>query len=92
MLEPEQLLEEVIASFQPKLAGKRIMITAGPTFEPIDPVRGITNLSSGKMGYAVAARARSRRRGGAGVRPGDLAGAVRRAAHQRAKRSRCTTR
>ena len=59
MLEPEQLLEEVIASFQPKvLAGKRILITAGPTFEPIDPVRGITNLSSGKMGYAVARAAR----------------------------------
>ena len=59
MLEPEQLLEDVIAAFQPKvLAGKRIMITAGPTFEPIDPVRGITNLSSGKMGYAVARAAR----------------------------------
>ncbi|MHA4867464.1 bifunctional phosphopantothenoylcysteine decarboxylase/phosphopantothenate--cysteine ligase CoaBC [Duganella sp. PWIR1] len=59
MLEPEQLLEEVVASFQPKvLAGKRILITAGPTFEPIDPVRGITNLSSGKMGYAVARAAR----------------------------------
>lgn len=55
MLEPEQLLEEVIAAFQPKLlSGKRILITAGPTFEPIDPVRGITNLSSGKMGYAIA--------------------------------------
>jgi phosphopantothenoylcysteine decarboxylase/phosphopantothenate--cysteine ligase len=36
------------------LAGKRVLITAGPTFEPIDPVRGLTNLSSGKMGYAVA--------------------------------------
>jgi phosphopantothenoylcysteine decarboxylase/phosphopantothenate--cysteine ligase len=59
MLEPEQLLEELIAAFQPKvLAGKRILITAGPTFEPIDPVRGITNLSSGKMGYAVARAAR----------------------------------
>ncbi|WP_202412820.1 bifunctional phosphopantothenoylcysteine decarboxylase/phosphopantothenate--cysteine ligase CoaBC [Duganella lactea] len=59
MLEPEQLLEEVIAAFEPKvLAGKRILITAGPTFEPIDPVRGITNLSSGKMGYAVARAAR----------------------------------
>ena len=59
MLEPAQLLEELIASFQPKvLAGKRILITAGPTFEPIDPVRGITNLSSGKMGYAVARAAR----------------------------------
>ena len=59
MLEPEQLLEEVIAAFHPKhFAGKRILITAGPTFEPIDPVRGITNLSSGKMGYAVARAAR----------------------------------
>lgn len=55
MLEPELLLEEVIAAFQPKtLAGKKVLITAGPTFEPIDPVRGITNLSSGKMGYAIA--------------------------------------
>lgn len=59
MLEPEQLLEEVIASFQRKvLAGKRVLLTAGPTFEPIDPVRGITNLSSGKMGYAIARAAR----------------------------------
>jgi len=59
MLEPEQLLSEMIAAFQPKvLAGKRILVTAGPTFEPIDPVRGITNLSSGKMGYAVARAAR----------------------------------
>lgn len=59
MLEPEQLLEEIIASFQRKvLAGKRVLITAGPTFEPIDPVRGITNLSSGKMGYAIARAAR----------------------------------
>ena len=59
MLEPQQLLEELIASFQPKvLAGKRILITAGPTFEAIDPVRGITNLSSGKMGYAMARAAR----------------------------------
>jgi phosphopantothenoylcysteine decarboxylase / phosphopantothenate---cysteine ligase len=59
MLEPEQLLEEVIASFHRKvLAGKRVLLTAGPTFEPIDPVRGITNLSSGKMGYAIARAAR----------------------------------
>ena len=58
MLEPEQLLTEIIASFQSKsLAGKHILITAGPTFEPIDPVRGITNLSSGKMGYAIAQEA-----------------------------------
>jgi phosphopantothenoylcysteine decarboxylase/phosphopantothenate--cysteine ligase len=59
MLEPEDLLEELVASFQPKvLAGKRVLITAGPTFEAIDPVRGITNLSSGKMGYAIARAAR----------------------------------
>ena len=59
MLEPSELLEELVASFQPKvLAGKRVLITAGPTFEAIDPVRGITNLSSGKMGYAIARAAR----------------------------------
>jgi phosphopantothenoylcysteine decarboxylase/phosphopantothenate--cysteine ligase len=55
MLESEQLLEELIGFFRPKpLAGRRVLITAGPTFEPIDPVRGITNLSSGKMGFAIA--------------------------------------
>lgn len=55
MLEPEELLEELIGFFRPKpLAGQRVLITAGPTFEPIDPVRGITNLSSGKMGFAIA--------------------------------------
>jgi phosphopantothenoylcysteine decarboxylase/phosphopantothenate--cysteine ligase len=59
MLEPEHLLEEVVAALHVKLlAGKQILITAGPTFEPIDPVRGITNLSSGKMGYAIARAAR----------------------------------
>lgn len=55
MLEAEQLKQAVEAFFQPKLlAGKRVLVTAGPTFEAIDAVRGITNLSSGKMGYAVA--------------------------------------
>ena len=55
MLEAEELLDELIAHFQPKvLAGRRLLITAGPTFEPIDPVRGITNHSSGKMGFAMA--------------------------------------
>jgi phosphopantothenoylcysteine decarboxylase/phosphopantothenate--cysteine ligase len=55
MLEPAELLEDVIAFFQPKsLIGKRLLITAGPTFESIDPVRGITNHSSGKMGFALA--------------------------------------
>ncbi|HNQ75525.1 MAG TPA: bifunctional phosphopantothenoylcysteine decarboxylase/phosphopantothenate--cysteine ligase CoaBC, partial [Pseudothauera hydrothermalis] len=55
MLEPEEVLEAVVAYFAPKLlAGRKVVITAGPTFEPIDPVRGITNTSSGKMGYALA--------------------------------------
>lgn len=55
MLEPADLCDAVIAFFQPKrLAGRRVLITAGPTFEAIDPVRGITNLSSGKMGFALA--------------------------------------
>ncbi|MBS0372375.1 MAG: bifunctional phosphopantothenoylcysteine decarboxylase/phosphopantothenate--cysteine ligase CoaBC [Proteobacteria bacterium] len=55
MLEPEELCEAVIAFFQPKLlAGRRIVMTAGPTFEAIDPVRGITNSSSGKMAYGLA--------------------------------------
>jgi phosphopantothenoylcysteine decarboxylase/phosphopantothenate--cysteine ligase len=59
MLEPHELLEDLVAFFQPKvLAGRRVLITAGPTFEPIDPVRGITNLSSGKMGFALARAAR----------------------------------
>jgi phosphopantothenoylcysteine decarboxylase/phosphopantothenate--cysteine ligase len=55
MLEPEELLQDVVAFFQPKhLAGQQVLVTAGPTFEAIDPVRGITNLSSGKMGFAIA--------------------------------------
>jgi phosphopantothenoylcysteine decarboxylase/phosphopantothenate--cysteine ligase len=55
MLEPEVLAEVITAHFQPKtLAGRKVVITAGPTFEAIDPVRGITNFSSGKMGYALA--------------------------------------
>ncbi|MBS1163036.1 MAG: coaBC [Burkholderiaceae bacterium] len=59
MLEPHELLEDLIAFFQPKvLADRRVLITAGPTFEPIDPVRGITNLSSGKMGFALARASR----------------------------------
>jgi phosphopantothenoylcysteine decarboxylase/phosphopantothenate--cysteine ligase len=59
MLEPDEILDELVAAFQAKvLAGRRVMITAGPTFEAIDPVRGITNLSSGKMGYALARAAR----------------------------------
>ncbi|MDI1339175.1 bifunctional phosphopantothenoylcysteine decarboxylase/phosphopantothenate--cysteine ligase CoaBC [Polaromonas sp.] len=59
MLEPPELLEDIIAFFTPKvLAGQHVLVTAGPTYEAIDPVRGITNLSSGKMGFAVARAAR----------------------------------
>ena len=59
MLEPDELLEDIIAFFTPKvLAGQRVLVTAGPTYEAIDPVRGITNLSSGKMGFAIARAAR----------------------------------
>ncbi|MDR1350111.1 MAG: bifunctional phosphopantothenoylcysteine decarboxylase/phosphopantothenate--cysteine ligase CoaBC [Zoogloeaceae bacterium] len=55
MLEPETLQEALRAFFTPKsLTEKKVLLTAGPTFEAIDPVRGITNLSSGCMGYAVA--------------------------------------
>jgi len=55
MLEPQATYEAIVSFFQPKiLAGRRVLLTAGPTFEPLDPVRGITNLSSGKMGFALA--------------------------------------
>ncbi len=59
MLEPQELLQDLIAFFQPKrMAGHHVLVTAGPTFEAIDPVRGITNRSSGKMGFAIARAAR----------------------------------
>lgn len=55
MLEPSELLRDIAAALQPKaLRGKRVLVTAGPTEEPVDPVRVITNSSSGKMGFAVA--------------------------------------
>lgn len=55
MLEAAHLARDIVAFFQPKqLSGKNILITAGPTYEAIDTVRGITNRSSGKMGYAIA--------------------------------------
>jgi len=55
MIEPEALLQAVRGFFQPKvLEGRRVLMTAGPTFEAVDPVRGITNRSSGRMGYAIA--------------------------------------
>jgi phosphopantothenoylcysteine decarboxylase/phosphopantothenate--cysteine ligase len=59
MLEAEEILDDLEAFFSPKvLAGKSVLVTAGPTYEAIDPVRGITNLSSGKMGFAIARAAR----------------------------------
>jgi phosphopantothenoylcysteine decarboxylase/phosphopantothenate--cysteine ligase len=55
MLEPAALLCEIDALFQPRsLQGRQVLITAGPTFEPWDAVRGLTNRSSGKMGWALA--------------------------------------
>jgi phosphopantothenoylcysteine decarboxylase/phosphopantothenate--cysteine ligase len=55
MLEAQKLVEEMLIFFQPKLLqDKHVLITAGPTYEAIDAVRGITNLSSGKMGYSIA--------------------------------------
>ena len=55
MLEPSEIIALLPRLFTPQvLAGKRVLLTAGPTFEAIDPVRGITNHSSGKMGYALA--------------------------------------
>lgn len=55
MLEAAQLAQAIVASFQPKsLSGVKLLLTAGPTYEAIDAVRGITNRSSGKMGYAIA--------------------------------------
>ena len=59
MLEAEEILEDLEAFFSPKtLAGQHVLVTAGPTYEAIDPVRGITNLSSGKMGFSIARAAR----------------------------------
>jgi len=59
MLEPAEIAREIERLFQPKrLQGKRVLITAGPTEEPVDPVRMLTNASSGKMGFALARAAR----------------------------------
>jgi phosphopantothenoylcysteine decarboxylase/phosphopantothenate--cysteine ligase len=55
MLEAQELFDAVLAFLQPKrLAGRRVLLTAGPTFEALDPVRGLTNSSSGRMGFALA--------------------------------------
>lgn len=59
MAEPAEILDAMLAFYRsPVLRGKKVVVTAGPTFEAIDPVRGITNASSGKMGYALAQAAR----------------------------------
>lgn len=59
MLEAADIHDAVVGFFQPKvLAGRRVLLTAGPTFEALDAVRGLTNLSSGKMGFALARAAR----------------------------------
>lgn len=72
MLEPAELMEDIVAHFQPRLlAGEHVVVTAGPTFEALDPIRGITNHSSGKMGFAVARAARE-----AGARVTLVAGPV----------------
>ena len=61
MLEPLEILQDVISLLTPKdLVGQQILLTAGPTFEALDPVRGLTNRSSGKMGYALAQSAHQR--------------------------------
>jgi phosphopantothenoylcysteine decarboxylase/phosphopantothenate--cysteine ligase len=55
MLEADEIVDALVAFWTPKvLSGQHVLITAGPTYEAIDPVRGITNLSSGKMGFAIA--------------------------------------
>ncbi len=65
MIEPHEIVEATFSFLAPKrLAGKRVLVTAGPTYEPIDPVRGITNRSSGKMGFEIA---RAAQRAGARV-------------------------
>jgi phosphopantothenoylcysteine decarboxylase/phosphopantothenate--cysteine ligase len=59
MLEPQDIVQELVAFFAPKtLLDQHVLVNAGPTFEAIDPVRGLTNLSSGKMGFAIARAAR----------------------------------
>jgi len=82
MLEAEEILEDLEAFFTPKfMAGKSVLVTAGPTYEAIDPVRGITNLSSGKMGFAIARAARM-----AGANVTLIAGPVRLATPRGVKR------
>ena len=61
MAEPVDIVDYVISSFKEKdLIGRKIVVTAGPTIEPLDPVRYMTNHSSGKMGYSIAKEALDR--------------------------------
>ncbi len=61
MAEPKEIVDYILDNFtNKKLSGKKIVVTAGPTMEPIDPVRYITNHSSGKMGYSIAKEANNR--------------------------------
>jgi len=65
MLEPVEIFDALVSFFQPRLlSGKRVLLTLGPTFEALDPVRGLTNRSSGRMGMALA---RACAEAGAGV-------------------------
>ena len=85
----EKLLDDRSADEDKPLAGKRIVITAGPTHEPIDPVRYIANRSSGKQGYAIArAAADGRRERDAGIGPGHAARSARREDRAGRKRAR----
>lgn len=63
MPEAERLADYMLNLSEPDLAGLKIMVTAGPTREAVDPVRYLTNHSSGKMGYAIAKRAAAGSRG-----------------------------
>lgn len=62
MSEPSQIVDEIVRTLRPRedFAGLSVVVTAGPTAEPLDPVRYITNRSSGKMGYAIAEAAHAR--------------------------------
>lgn len=62
MSEPSQIVDEIVRTLRPRedFAGLSVVVTAGPTVEPLDPVRYITNRSSGKMGYAIAEAAHAR--------------------------------
>ena len=81
--------QALLAANSGALAGVRVLVTSGPTHEPIDPVRYIANRSSGKQGHAIArSRGCGRRRGDAGVRPGERARSPRREGREGRERAR----